>query len=150
MKSISGRFFISGVRYEKTLEDGSNAKNTEQYVVDALSWSECEAATIENMSAYVNGDIEIVTMKRAIFSELFLSDKEDEDLYYDCILNFITTDEKTGKEKKSKVRYLVQGKSLENARKNIDDAMNETMIDYNIIGIKEANILDVFLHKNKD
>ena len=150
MRSISGKFFISGVRYEKTLEDGNTAKTTEQYVVDALSWSECEASTIENMSAYVSGEMEIVSMKHANFSEIFLSDKDDEDLYYDCTLDFITIDEKTNKEKKTKVRYLVQGKSLENARKNIDEVMSKTMIDYNIVGIKEASIFDVFLHKKKD
>lgn len=37
MKSLTGKYFIVGVRYEKTLEDGTNAKTTEQYVVDALS-----------------------------------------------------------------------------------------------------------------
>ena len=47
MKSLTGKYFIVGVRYEKTLEDGTNAKTTEQYVVDALSWSECEAKTTE-------------------------------------------------------------------------------------------------------
>ena len=65
MKSLTGKYFIVGVRYEKTLEDGTNAKTTEQYVVDALSWSECEAKTTEEMAAYTNGDMEIVTMKKA-------------------------------------------------------------------------------------
>lgn len=32
MKSLTGKYFIVGVRYEKTLEDGTNAKTTEQYV----------------------------------------------------------------------------------------------------------------------
>lgn len=68
MKSLTGKYFIVGVRYEKTLEDGTNAKTTEQYVVDALSWSECEAKTTEEMAAYTNGDMEIVTMKKAGFS----------------------------------------------------------------------------------
>ena len=49
MKSLTGKYFIVGVRYEKTLEDGTNAKTTEQYVVDALSWSECEAKTTEEI-----------------------------------------------------------------------------------------------------
>ena len=50
MKSLTGKYFIVGVRYEKTLEDGTNAKTTEQYVVDALSWSECEAKTTDRKS----------------------------------------------------------------------------------------------------
>lgn len=149
MKTLSGKYFVTGVRYEKTLEDGTSAKTTEQYVVDALSWSECEERTTENMNAYVSGDMEIVTMKKANFSELFLSEAEDEDMYYDCCINMITIDEQTSKEKKVKVHYLVQGKSIENARKNVDEAMKNCVVDYKITSLKETSIIDIFLHGTK-
>ena len=149
MKALTGKFFIAGVRYEKMLEDGTNAKTTEQYVVDAMSWSECEARTNEEMSAYVSGDMDIVTMKKANFSELFLSEVDSEDKYYDCCINLITIDEKSNKEKKTKVRYLVQGDTIEKAKKNVDDVMGKSMIDYDIVSLKESSIIDVFLHDDK-
>lgn len=145
MKSLTGKYFIVGVRYEKTLEDGTNAKTTEQYVVDALSWSECEAKTTEEMAKYT----EIVTMKKAGFSELFLSGVDSEDKYYDCSINMITIDDKSDKEKKTKVRYLVQGDTIEKARKNVDEIMGKSLIDYDITSLKETSIMDVFLHKDK-
>lgn len=144
MKSLTGKYFIVGVRYEKTLEDGTSAKTTEQYVVDALSWSECEAKITEEMTAYTNGDMEIVTMKKAGFSELFLSEVDSEDKYYDCSINMITIDDKSGKEKKIKVRYLVQGDTIEKARKNVDEIMGKSLIDYDIVKLKLTNILDVY------
>lgn len=150
MRTLNGKFFIVGVRYQKTLEDGTEAMTTEQYVVDALSWTECEARTLDNMKVYVSDDLDITTMKKAQFGELFLSEADDEDRYYECVMNFITIDEKTGKEKRTKVRYLVQGKSLENARKNVDEAMGKTMIDYDITSIKETSIMDVFLHNQNE
>ena len=58
----------------------------------------------------------------------------------------ITIDEKSNKEKKTKVRYLVQGDTIEKARKNVDEIMGKTMIDYNITSLKETSIMDVFLH----
>lgn len=149
MKSLTGKYFIVGVRYEKTLEDGTNAKTTEQYVVDALSWSECEAKTTEEMAKYTNSDIEIVTMKKAGFSELFLSGVDSEDKYYDCSINMITIDDKSDKEKKTKVRYLVQGDTIEKARKNVDEIMGKSLIDYDITSLKETSIMDVFLHMGK-
>ena len=149
MKSLTGKYFIVGVRYEKALEDGTSAKTTEQYVVDALSWSECEAKITEKMIAYTNGDMEIVTMKKAGFSELFLSEVDSEDKYYDCSINMITIDDKSDKEKKTKVRYLVQGDTIEKARKNVDETTGGTMIDYNITSLKETPIMDVFLHQGK-
>lgn len=144
MKSLTGKYFIVGVRYEKALEDGTSAKTTEQYVVDALSWSECEAKITEEMTAYTNGDMEIVTMKKAGFSELFLSEVDSEDKYYDCSINMITIDDKSGKEKKIKVRYLVQGDTIEKARKNVDEIMGKSLIDYDIVKLKLTNILDVY------
>lgn len=142
MRSYSSKFFQTGVRYQKVLEDGTETKVTEQYVVDALSFTECEARIIEYMSGYGHTDVEVMTIKRVGFAELFLSDIDDEDKYYECVMNFITIDEKTNKEKRTKTRYLVQGKTIENARKNVDDVMGKTMIDYDIVSLKETPILD--------
>ena len=137
MKTLSGNYFIVGVRYQKMLEDGTEAKTTEQYVVEALSWTESESTTTNNMAAYNHGDMDIVTMKKANFSELFLSERDDEDKYYECSINIISVDEKSSKEKRSKVRYLVQGKSFENAKKNLDEAMSGTMLDYEVAGLTQ-------------
>lgn len=150
MKTLSGNYFIVGVRYQKILEDGTEAKTTEQYVVEALSWTESESTTTNNMAAYNHGDMDIVTMKKANFSELFLSERDDEDKYYECSINIISVDEKSSKEKRSKVRYLVQGKSFENAKKNLDEAMSGTMLDYEVAGLKETSIIDIFLYKKKE
>lgn len=73
--------------------------------------------------------MEIVTMKKAGFSELFLSGVDSEDKYYDCSINMITFDDKSDKEKKTKVRYLVQGDTIEKARKNVDEIMGKSLID---------------------
>lgn len=43
-------WFECKIRYEKVMEDGLQKKVTEQYVVDALSFSEAEARIIEEMS----------------------------------------------------------------------------------------------------
>lgn len=102
------------------------------------------------MAAYSHGDMDIVTMKKANFSELFLSERDDEDKYYECSINIISVDEKSSKEKRSKVRYLVQGKSFENAKKNLDEAMSGTMLDYEVAGLKETSIIDIFLYKKKE
>ena len=96
------------------------------------------------MSLYTSGELDITSMKKASFSELFLSEADDEDKYYECVMNVITVDDKTDKERRSKVRYLVQGKSLENARKNVDEAMKSTMIDYDIYSLKETSLMDIF------
>ena len=144
MRSRTVNWFICKIRYEKVMEDGLQKKVTEQYVVDALSFTEAEARIIEEMSQYISGEFEVVEIDRCVFKEVFFSDEDTADKWYKSKVHFITIDEKTEKEKRTAVYYLVHGSSLENARKNIDEVMGGTMIDYVISGVNETKIMDVF------
>ena len=181
MRSRTANWFLCKIRYEKLTDEGLQKKVTEQYVVDALSFTEAEARIMYQMATFVSGEFEVVEIDRCQFHEVFFMsygakvlDNQTEDLlkavrkndkeagkkvydrsleeqmqntdtqWFKAKLNFITIDEKTEKEKKSVVNYLVEGCSLESARKNIDEVMGGTMIDYRIAAIKETNILDVF------
>lgn len=64
--------------------------------------------------------------------------------YYKAKLQFITIDEKTEKEKRSNVTYLVEATSLHNALDNIDAVMKGTMLDYVQASVSETAIIDVF------
>lgn len=146
MRSITSTWFECKIRYEKTMEDGSQKKVTELYVVDALSFTEAEASIIEEMSSYISGEFEVKDIKKAAYGEIFFSDSPSADRWYKTKLQFITIDDKTEKEKKSNVNYLVHGSTLPGAVKSIDEVMGGTMIDYVIASIAETQIMDVFEH----
>lgn len=146
MRSRTTTWFECKIRYEKAMEDGSQKKVTEQYVVDALSFTEAEASIIEEMSAYISGEFEVRDIKKAAYGEIFFSDAPSSDRWYKAKLQFITIDEKTEKEKRSNVNYLVHGSTLLGAVKSIDEVMGGTMIDYVIASIAETQIMDVFEH----
>ena len=131
------------------MEDGLQKKVTELYVVDALSFTEAEERIIEEMSTYISGEFEVWEIDRAVYKEIFFSDDDMADKWYKAKLKFITIDEKTEKEKKTTVYYLVQAGSFEGARKNIDEVMGGTMIDYIIDTVSETTIMDVFEHTEK-
>ena len=180
MRSKTATFFECKIRYEKVMEDGLQKKVTEQYVVNALSFSEAEQRITEEMSAYISGEFEITDVKKAQYKEIFfMSDgakmfhnevdemtrsmqkgdkKKAEEVFhrpleqqnnlasrwYKAKLMFITIDEKTEKEKRSAVVYLVEATSLDNAVQNINVVMDGTMIDYEKSNISETKIMDVF------
>ena len=146
MRSRTSTWFECKIRYEKTMEDGSQKKVTELYVVDALSFTEAEASIIEEMSYYISGEFEVKDIKKAAYGEIFFSDSPSADRWYKTKLQFITIDDKTEKEKKSNVNYLVHGSTLPGAVKSIDEVMGGTMIDYVIASIAETQIMDVFEH----
>ena len=142
----SAKFYDCKVRYEKTLEDGYQKKVAEAYVVDALSFTEAEKRVIEEMSAYINGEIEVTAIKIAPYKEVVFSGKAEHDKFYRVRCDFIVFDEKTNKEKKTAIDYLVQAASVESARKNLEEAMKGTMIDYVIVSLVETHIEDLFIY----
>ena len=150
MRSRTAIWFECKVRYEKTMEDGMPKKVVEIYTVDALSFSEAEERIMEEMSSYVSGEIDIVDLKIAQYKEIFFADSDLADKWYKAKLAFITLDEKTDKEKKTSVFYLVNAGNINAAIKNIDEVMGGTMIDYQTLNVSETNIMDVFEYKQKE
>lgn len=146
MRSRTTTWFECKIRYEKTMEDGTQKKVTETYTVDALSFTEAEASIIEEMSAYISGEFEVRDIKKAAYGEVFFSDSPSADRWYKTKLQFITIDDKTEKEKRSNVNYLVHAASLTQAVKSIDEVMGGTMVDYLIAAVAETQIMDVFEH----
>lgn len=135
------------MRYERQMEDGMTKKVPELYVVDALSFGEAEEAITREMSAYVSGEFEVKNINPAAYHEIFFSENDNDDRWYKAKLSFITIDEKTEKEKRSAVVYLVQAATFNGAVKNIEEVMGGTMIDYVIANISETKIMDVYEHQ---
>lgn len=149
MRSRTANWYETSIRYEKTMEDGMQKKVTELYVVDALSFGEAEETITKEMSAYISGEFEVKNITPAAYHEIFFSENANDDRWYKAKLSFITIDEKTEKEKRTTVTYLVQAATFNGAVKNIEEVMNGTMIDYVIANISETRIMDVFEHQVK-
>ena len=149
MRSRTSIWFECKVRYEKTGDDGMPRKVTETYVVDALSFSEAESRILEEMGKNVSGELEVCDLKIAQYKEIFFADNDLADKWYKAKLAFITIDEKTDKEKKTSVFYLVNAGNINSALKNVDELMGSTMIDYQTCNLTETHIMDVFEYKKK-
>ena len=150
MRSRTAIWFECRIRYEKTMEDGMQKKVSENYVVDALSFSEAEERITEEMSSYVSGEFEIMDIKIAPYAEVFFADSDSSDKWYKAKLAFITLDEKTQKEKKSTVNYLFNAGSMNGAVKSIDEVMSQSMVDYVVSAVNETTLMDVFEYKKKE
>ena len=137
-------FFECKIRYEKIMENGVNKKVTEQFLVDALSFTEAEARIISEMTPFISGEFTVSNIKRANYSELFSSEEDAADRWFKCKLFFITLDEKSGAEKKTSCYMLVQAADLRDAVKKLDEGMKGTMADYVIASVAETAIMDVY------
>lgn len=130
------------VRYDKMTETGKIKKVTDVFLVDALSVSEAEARMTKEIKPYISGDFSVSAAKKGDIAEIFRN--ENGEYWYLVVVAFITIDEKTGSEKYSKSRILVQATDFKNAFENFLDGMKGTVADYDIVSISETKIIDVF------
>ena len=155
-------WFLCKVKYDKTLENGKQKKVSEQYVLNAFSFTEAEALFIHEITPYISGDMEVTAINKTKISEIVFDkygieskvDAEakaimgqnksmsgEADKWFKCKLNFITLDEKTGKEKKTPTYLLVNAGSVNAAHNLIDIHMKGTLSDYVIERIDETPIM---------
>lgn len=150
MRSVNSNWFECKVQYDTVTENGSNKKVSELYAVDAVSFTEAEKIMIDEMSYYIKGDFEVSDIKKAKYKEVFFSDIESADRYYKVKLQFITIDEKTAKEKRTNVMYLVQAENIKDALKNLDEVMKTSLSDYESVEIKETKIFDAIEYRERN
>ena len=146
MKTKFSKYFEVKIQYQKLQEDGKEKKVTEQYVVEAMSFTEAESRIVEEMTPYISGEFDVVSEKIAPYNEIFLSDNSTDDKWFVSKVSFITIDEKTAKEKKQTLRYLVQARTSELAMDYTKEMFSHGMSDYSIDSVQDTPTLDVFLH----
>ena len=137
-------FFISTVRYEKVTESGFSKMVKEQYLVDALSFTEAEARTIEELTPYIRGEFSVVQIVKPRIHDLFMTDNASADRFYKVKFAYTTTDEKTGAEKKTTHVNLVQATDFKNALANFEQGMEGCLFDFEILSITETIIVGYY------
>lgn len=135
-----------GIRYERTMENGMTKKVTELYLVDALSFAEAEGRITKEMEPYISGDFDVVTIKRTNYSEI-VEGLSTADKWFKAKLNFISIDEKSGKEKKQAVHFIVRATDINNAHICVVEHMKGSVMDYEIATLDETKIMDLFRYK---
>ena len=141
MKNAINKYFEVKVKMQKTQEDGTQKKVTEQYVVEAATFGEAERRITECLKPYIEGEFNVTDIKIAGYAQIVSGD-ENADKYFKAKVTFVALDETTGKEKKNSELYLVQSETLESAESDVKNYLNDG--NTTISSIAETAILDVF------
>lgn len=138
-------WFETVVTYERTAEEGRIVKVNENYLVDALSFTEAEARIIEEMKPFISGEFEVSKVMRKKINEIFYN--ENGDKWYRAKVNYVTLDEEKGIEKKTGVTMLVQASTMKEAVDGIIEGMKGSMADYEIHTVTETPIMDIYKYE---
>ena len=135
-------FYLTSIKFEKTLSDGMVKKVTEAYLVNAMSFTEAEARIIEHMTPYIVGEFTVSSVRRMRLAGIVYDASITDPLFYNVKINISTIDEKTGEEKTSQMRYLVTAKDFDSAVKSFKDYMKGSMCDWGLHSVQETKIVD--------
>lgn len=144
MRTRNSEWYEVKFQHEQTQEDGTQKKVTEQYAVNALSFTEAEKRIMEEMSSYISGAFEVSDIKKARYKEVVFDDTDSSDRWYKVKVQFITLDERTAKEKITNVYYLVNASTSKVALNNMIEMLGQGMADYKIASVVETKIFDVY------
>ena len=132
----------SAVTFSKLIENGVVKKVTEKNLFDALSFTEAEARTIEELTPCISGEFSVKAVKKTKISEIFFDDTADK--FYLVNVAFITVDEKGGIEKETISQILVQANDFDGAVAAFKDGMKGTMTDWAIKSVAETPYMGVY------
>jgi hypothetical protein len=135
-------WFECTAKYIKMDDTGHEKKASETYLLDAISFTEAESRIYKELQTMVSGEFVVSKIAKTRISEIIPSDNGDR--WYKARVAFITVDEESGKEKRIAQFVLVFSSSIKEAYDQIITAMEGMMADFEITGINESTILDVF------
>lgn len=135
-------YIETAARYDKITEDGTVKKVTERFIVEALSCPEAEARTIEELTPFVSGDLEVTANKKVAVAEVI--NAADADRLYLAKVAFVAIDERTAKEKRTVSQWLVGGTDFNDAYEMLLRQLNGIMADTEIVSLGETAYRDFY------
>ena len=145
VRSITKQFYEVTSKVTRTCEDGMEKVVKDTIVVSAVSFSDAEKKATEFYE--VETLEKVCAIKESTYREYVKrTDIPPHFSFYKVTVGMITINEVTGKEKTTKVAYLVDAGSTKEAEDVINKVFGGTVIDYKIISIKETNVTDIVLH----
>jgi hypothetical protein len=135
-------WFECTAKYSKMDENGREKKVSETYLLDAVSFTEAETRIYKELVTMVSGEFSVTRISRTKLAEIIPSEVGDR--WYKAKVTFITFDEESGKEKRVSQFVLVHSDNVKSAFDQVIEAMKGMMADFEIGGIMESPIVDVF------
>ena len=139
---MTNTWFNVKVKYTKQFDDGRIGRVSEQILVDAVSFTEAEKRSFKEMLENLAGESSIEAIQKKNISDIFAYD--DGDQWYSGILEFVSMDADSGREKKAKHEMYLNADNLEQAHLRLQDSVKDLAVSYQIKSIKETRVVEVF------
>ena len=126
------------------LDTGKKKNVSEEYLVDAMSFTETEARAMKTAAEVISTrDFDITAISRETVTEVLRNDDDDELPWFKANIAIITIDEDTGEAKESPQTIYVQATDTCEADKRLRQHMNGSMVEWDIKSITKTKVIEV-------
>ena len=139
-----GAWFECKVKFLKEVQPGLFKVVTEQYLVDAMSFAEAEARTLQDMPSG-RGEISVLAIKRSNIREVAFYG--DTDMWYKAKVSYVVVEEETEKEKRITTYILVNASSVTEGSDRVREHLKDMPVPFEVSMVGESQIMDVFEYK---
>jgi hypothetical protein len=135
-------WFECKVKYVKVSDSGNEQAVTENFLLDAVSFTDAETRMIRQMQQMVRGEFTVTDIKKSRIGDVF--PYENGEWWFKATINLVTIDESAGKEKKLRTYYLVMADDIKEALERLEESLSYLVIPYVISALTVSTIVDVF------
>jgi hypothetical protein len=139
-------WFACKVKYQKQDEKGKVKNVSEQYLVDAVSFTEAESRMYEKMGELIQGEFYVSSISKSNFTDVFYY--EDAETWHKCKMTYVLEVEGSGKEKKVTNYVLLTAPDVKTAYDRVYESLNNMLVDFRVPEISESPILEVFPYES--
>lgn len=137
-------YFHVKVSFSRQQDNGLVKKETEQYLVDAMSFTETEARVIKEVGESVR-ELHFDSIAHSPITEIV--PYGDTDLWFKCKVTYKIMDEATEKEKKNILYLLVNAKDVNEAYDRCQDHLKEMLVPFEIPKIEETQLCEIYQYE---
>lgn len=141
-------WFLCKVKYAKENEQGLLKNVSEQYLIDAVSFTEAEARIYDMLGSVIRGDFQVTNISKSNIVDVFFY--EDVDIWYKCKITYVVADADSGKEKKVTQYMLVSAHDAKEAYDRIHESLSNMLVSFRVPDITESPIVEIFPYESED
>jgi len=141
-------WFLCKVKYAKENEQGLLKNVNEQYLIDAVSFTEAEARIYDMLGSVIRGDFQVTNISKSNIVDVFFY--EDIDLWHKCKITYVVADADSGKEKKVTQYMLVSAHDVKEAYDRIHESLSNMLVTFRVPDINESPIVEIFPYISED
>jgi hypothetical protein len=137
-------WFQAKVKFLRQMDNGLIKQVTEQYLVDAMSFTETETRVLQEVGEGMK-ELTMMSVARSNIKEVVVYG--DTELWFKTKVTYSDLDTETEKEKKVTTYLLVNANDVKEAYERTGEHLKEMLVPYQIPKIEESPIVEVYQYQ---